>query len=90
LFEFLALPPPSNRKPGLLHSLDHRRENMEISYDYTKKRKDFALPFQFSDTPTQLLQSIDPNKKDQSNWTQRAATTLEFDCVPDVAEMKVL
>ena len=62
---------------------------MEISYDYTKKRKDFALPFQFSDSPAAVLQTIEPNKKEQANFTQRMATTLEFDCIPDVAEMKV-
>jgi hypothetical protein len=61
---------------------------MEISYEYNKKRKDFSLPFQFSDTPTQLLHTIEPNKKETANWTQRMYTTVELDCIPEVAEMK--
>ena len=62
---------------------------MEISYDYTKKRKDFALPFQLSDVPTQILHNIEPSRKEAAGWTQRFATTIEVDCIPEVAEMKV-
>jgi hypothetical protein len=63
---------------------------MEISYEYTKKRKDFSLPCQLNDTPTQLLHTIEPNKKEVGNWTQRFSTTVELDCIPEVAEMKVI
>lgn len=62
---------------------------MELSFEYTKQRKLFGLPFQFSNSPVQLLHSIEPSKKEQANWTQRYVSSVDIDCIPDVAEMKV-
>lgn len=61
----------------------------EISFEYNKKRREFCLPFQLSDSAAQILHSIDPVKKEQSNWSERFATTVEVDCIAEVAEVKV-
>ena len=61
----------------------------DLSYEYIKKRREFGLPFQLSDTPSQLLHSLDPSKKEAATWRERFATTIDLDCIPEVADVKV-
>ena len=67
----------------------HKTAMSDISYDYSKKRKDFCLPIQLTDSPTTLLHTLEPSKKEKATWAERFATTVEVDCMPEVADEKV-
>jgi hypothetical protein len=61
----------------------------DLSFEYNKKRREFSLPCQLSDSATTLLNSLDPSKKEANTWTERFATTIEFDTTTEVADVKV-
>ena len=60
----------------------------EISYDYTRRRKDFGHGYNFTDTSS-ILASIDPVRREQVQWTSKQTSSIELDCIADVTERKV-
>jgi hypothetical protein len=56
-----------------------------ISFEYTKQRRDFGRHPTFGDSRPQLI-SLFANKEDEEQWTERAVTTTELDCVPTMSE----
>jgi len=59
-----------------------------ISYEYTKQRREFGLHPQFTDAVT-CNDTILSNDDDSKQWITSISTTVELDCIPDMAQHEV-
>lgn len=60
-----------------------------ISYEYTKKRKDFGKHPAFNDSKTEFA-SFRTSDKDAQQWVPRKTTAVETDCAPSMSEHWVM
>eukprot|EP01006_Ploeotia_vitrea_P046809 TRINITY_DN67063_c2_g1_i1.p1 TRINITY_DN67063_c2_g1~~TRINITY_DN67063_c2_g1_i1.p1 ORF type:complete len:579 (-),score=300.96 TRINITY_DN67063_c2_g1_i1:51-1787(-) len=56
-----------------------------ISHEYTRQRKQFGRHPSFSDTEG-VIASVREDDKDAAQWIERRVTTVELDCIPEMAE----
>lgn len=67
-----------------------------ISYDYSKPRLEFGIHPVFDDSSSEMLQSVEPEvvpdegdapeESASAQWVRRLTTTVELDCIPQMAQ----
>lgn len=62
---------------------------MEITYVYTKRRRQFGRHCAFQDRPAELIVDIPPNRELGAQFVERDPNSTEVQCVPDMSEHEI-
>ena len=62
---------------------------MDIAYEFSRKRREFGKHPKFSDSGPIEIVNIAPTNEFDDDWEVRPSTSIEIDCIPQMAEHEI-